>query len=235
MKQIPEAKVTDKIALLITAGGASVRFGRNKLLEVVCGKPVILHTITAFSNVKVSQIVITVSEELKKELLGMIESDSVLKNMKIKLVNGGKTRQESVFNGLQALDKDTEMVIIHDGARPLVSENVIEKCVKKALETRAAIVAVKAVDTIKEVNSDGLIISTPNRENLRCVQTPQVFDYNLILDAHKKLEGEAFSDDAGVLEKLGVPVYVTEGEYSNIKITTPSDVEVLENYLKNKA
>lgn len=226
--------MSDNIALLITAGGSSQRFGRNKLLENICGLPVIVHTILAFSEIDVSQLVITVSDELKCELQKIIEVDSVLKNMNIKLVNGGKTRQASVFNGLTALDKDTDFVIIHDGARPLVKKETVEKCLKKARETKAAIVAVKAIDTVKVVDSTGLILSTPNRDNLRYVQTPQIFDYNLILSAHKKLAGENFSDDAGLLEHIGVPVYVTDGEYSNIKITTPSDINILENYLSNK-
>lgn len=222
----------DKIALLITAGGSSVRFGRNKLLEKVCGKPIILHTIEAFTDIKVSEIVITVSSELKIALEQMILENKLLQKLNIKLVLGGETRQASVFNGLRALNKDTGFVIIHDGARPLIKKETIEKCIEKAKQTQAAIVAVKAIDTVKVVTADGLIISTPNRETLRYVQTPQIFDYNLILNAHKKLTGENFSDDAGLLEHLGIPVYITEGEYTNIKVTTRSDIQILENYLK---
>lgn len=222
----------DKIALLITAGGSSVRFGRNKLLEKVCGKPVILHTIKAFADINVSEIVITVSSELKIALEQMILEDELLQKSNIKLVLGGKTRQASVFNGLMELSRGTDFVIIHDGARPLIKKAAIEQCIEKAKQTRAAIVAVKAIDTVKVVTADGLIISTPKRETLRYIQTPQVFDYNLILDAHKKLAGENFSDDAGLLEHLKIPVYVTEGEYTNIKVTTRSDIQILENYLK---
>lgn len=224
----------DKIGVLITAGGASTRFGRNKLLEIVCGKPIILHTILAFEKINPAQIVITVSQALKNELSKLMATDETLKKLNIKLVVGGESRQDSVFNGLLEIDSDTTLVVIHDGARPLVTVDAIEKCIQKARLTKAAIIAVKAIDTIKVVDQDGLIISTPNRETLRCVQTPQVFDYNLILAAHKKLAGKNFSDDAGLLEYLGERVYIVEGEYSNIKITTPSDIRLMENYLNNK-
>ena len=226
--------MSNKVALLITAGGSSLRFGRNKLLEVVCGKPVIIHTILAFKNIELSQIVITVSKELRQELYKLIEQDNLLKKMNILLIDGGNTRQQSVFNGLKAISPDTDFVMIHDGARPLIKKNIIENCLKKAYETNAAIVAVRAIDTIKEVDSEGLIISTLNRDNLRCVQTPQVFDYNLILSAHKQLENMNFSDDSGLLEYLNEKVYVVDGDYSNIKITTPSDINILENYLREE-
>jgi len=214
-----------KIALIITAGGTSARFGRNKLLEKVNGKELILYTIDAFKNIEVTETVITVSEDLKKFLT------PIARQTNIKLVDGGKTRQESVFNGLKALDKKTEFVIIHDGARPLVKTETILNCLKTAQRTKAAIAAVKAIDTIKIVENSGLIISTPKRETLRCVQTPQIFDYKLIFEAHKKLEGQNFSDDAGMLEHLGYKVYTTEGDYTNIKITTPNDIITFNSYL----
>ena len=213
-----------KLALIITAGGTSSRYGKNKLLEKIDGKEIIFHTLDAFCGFDFSQKIITVTEELKNAIEPLIKDTE--------LVKGGKTRQESVFNGLKALSADTDFVIIHDGARPLVTKETIEKCLEKAKKTGASIVAVKAIDTIKVVDNDGLIVSTPNRETLWCVQTPQIFDYKLIFDAHKKLEGENFSDDAGLLEHLGKKVYVSEGAYSNIKITTPGDLELMKNYKK---
>ena len=211
-------------ALIITAGGTSSRFGRNKLLEKINGKEIILYTLEAFKNIKLSTTIITVSDELRENIKNIIPKN-------IKLVQGGNTRQQSVFNGLKALDNDTELVIIHDGARPLIKQHAIEQCIKKAKETKAAIVAVKAIDTIKITAPDGLIISTPQRDTLRCAQTPQIFDYNLILNAHTKLQGKNFSDDAGLLESLNIPVYTVDGEYSNIKITTQSDIQLIENAL----
>ena len=215
-----------KIALLITAGGSSVRFGRNKLLENIAGKPVIFRTIDAFSGFEFSQKVITVSQDLKQALIKTELPED------IELIDGGKNRQESVFNGLKALNNDTDFVIIHDGARPLIKPPTVEKCLFKAIETGAAIVAVSAVDTIKEVDNTGKIVSTPCRENLRYVQTPQIFDFGLILGAHKKFEGENFSDDAGLLEAMNIPVFVMGGEYSNIKITTESDIIIAEGFLR---
>lgn len=212
-----------KTALIITAGGSSRRYGKNKLIEKVLGKEVILHTLEAFSGFEFSQIVITSSEELKKYLEPVLP-------MSVKLVLGGKTRQESVFNGLKAL-APCDFVAIHDGARPLADKETIKNCLEKAYETKAAIVAVRAVDTIKIADENGLIIETPDRKRLWSVQTPQVFEYKLILDAHKKLEGGDFSDDAGLLEFLGEKVYVSEGKYTNIKITTPSDIKLMNEFL----
>lgn len=212
-------------ALIITAGGSSSRFGRNKLLERINGKEIILYTLDAFKDIELSEIIITTSEELKYIL------QPIIKNDKIKLVMGGKTRQESVFNGLIELAADTKTVIIHDGARPLVTQQTIDNCIKAVESKKAVTAAVKTIDTIKIVNKNGLIEYTPNREKLWNVQTPQVFDYNLILNAHKKLKGENFSDDACLLEKLGHNVYIEESEYTNIKITTLSDLEIVKNII----
>ena len=141
----------------------------------------------------------------------------------LKVVRGGLTRQQSVYNALSACE-NPDIVAIHDAARPLVKKSDIEKCIKKAIEKKAAILAVKAVDTIKRVDETGKIIETPDRNFLWAVQTPQIFDYKLIMDVHKNLEGLSFSDDSGMAESLGYDVYVTEGSYSNIKITTKKDL-----------
>ena len=142
-------------------------------------------------------------------------------------MRGGKTRQESVFNALKACS-NPDYVCIHDAARPLIKLENIKNCLKKAEKTGAAITAVKATDTIKKVDENGKITETPDRSKLWCVQTPQIFEYKTILSAHEKLAGKSFSDDAGMLEFLGIPVYVDEGDYSNIKITTPKDILLAE-------
>lgn len=220
-----------KIGLIITAGGSSQRFGRNKLMVNLFGQPVILRTFDAFCNLNLSQVVLTASSEFIDDYRKLFNKR---KHTNLKIIEGGKNRQESVYKGLSQIDPDTDFVIIHDGARPLIDEGSIVNCIKLAVEKKAGIVAVDAIDTIKIVDNSGKIMSTPNRETLRYVQTPQVFDYKLIKDAHERLKGENFSDDAGLLEALGVPVYVSKGVYSNIKITNPEDILIAESFLKNK-
>lgn len=213
-----------KLAVIVTAGGSSSRYGKiNKLLEKINGREVILYSIDAFLVFNPDEIVISVSESLEPEIKNLIANDKILSQKVIKTVRGGDTRQASVYNALKACDAP-DLVAIHDAARPLVQSDDIKKCIQKAVEYKAAIVAVKAIDTIKKVDDFGKIIETPERSSLWYVQTPQIFAYDLILDAHKKLAGESFSDDAGMLESLGVDVYISEGSYSNLKITTKKDI-----------
>lgn len=212
-----------KLSVIITAGGSSSRYGQaNKLLEKINDKEVILHSIEAFLAFNPVEIIVSASESLKPLI-----TDLLMKNGLdfVKVVKGGLTRQQSVFNALKSCNYQG-LVAIHDAARPLIKKDDIEKCLKRAVDTKAAIVAVRAVDTIKKTNENGVITETPDRNNLWYVQTPQIFDYSLIMDAHSTLEGLSFSDDAGMLESLGYEVCVSEGSYSNIKITTPKDIHL---------
>lgn len=211
-------------SVIITAGGNSSRFkGKNKLLFEYDGKPVIQHTVEKFLNLSfVEEIIIPTNEiflEMFKKLFRY--------NSKIKVVKGGENRQSSVFNALCVCDKNTDFVIIHDGARPFVEKNTVIKCFNSAQINLAAIVAVKTTDTIKIVNEKGFITSTPNRNELWNAQTPQIFKYDLIFKLHKKYYGENFTDDSLLCEKDKINVAIVEGEYSNIKITTEIDVKNL--------
>lgn len=208
------------ISVIIPAGGSSSRYkGGNKLLEELCGKPVILHTIEKFLKAQnVKEIIVPASESLMPVLKEMLKNLS-----NIKIVNGGKTRQESVYNGLQACSK-CDFVAIHDGARPLISVETINLAIKSALTNKAVIVGVKTIDTIKIVNKNLKIIETPNRDNLWNVQTPQIFDFETIKNAHEKLKGKNYTDDACLLEALDIEAYMFEGEYTNFKITTKEDL-----------
>ena len=215
-------------SVIVTAGGSSSRYGKtNKLLEKLNGKEVILHSIEAFFPFNPQEIIVSASESLEPVL------KNLTKNMEnIKIVRGGSTRQASIYNALKQCS-DPDIVAIHDAARPLVKKTDIDKCLQKAVATGAAIVAVKAVDTIKVVNENNKIEATPDRNTLWAVQTPQIFDYKLIFEAHEKLQGQSFSDDAGMLEYLGKEVYVSEGSRSNIKITTPEDLLIAKILYKN--
>ena len=212
---------------IITAGGSSNRFGNtNKLLEKIHSKEVIKHTIDAFLSVnEIAEIVICANLSIIDEL------KEIFKNVeKITLIEGGKTRQQSVFNGLQVLEK-CNYVLIHDGARPMITPEIIKKTIEAVQIQKALTVATKTIDTIKQVDENLKIIKTIDRSALYNTQTPQAFEYDLIKTAHEKLAGQDFTDDAGMLEHLGYNVYILEGDYKNIKITTQNDIEIAKAYL----
>ena len=218
-----------KFAVVVTAGGSSARYGKNKLLEKIDNKEVILHSIEAFLPFNPTQIVVSASKEFEPVLKQLLNNNNL---SFVQIVIGGATRQASVYNALKACD-EPDIVAIHDAARPLIKKEDIEKCLNKAIETKAAIVGVKAVDTIKQTDNNNKITSTPDRNHLWYVQTPQIFDYKIVMQAHKKFEGQGFSDDAGLVEANGKDVYITEGSYSNIKITTKKDILLAQMLYKN--
>lgn len=215
-----------KVNAIIPAGGTSSRFGnKNKLLEKIYGKEVIKYTIDAFENSNVDEIIICANINIIDELKEIFKNSP-----KVRIIEGGATRQESVFNGLNASECD--YVLIHDGARPMISTDLVNSAVEEVKTKKALTVATKTIDTIKEV-IDGKIIRTIDRAKLYNTQTPQAFEYNLIKDAHKKLYGQNFTDDAGMLEDLGQTVYILNGSYKNIKITTQNDIDIAKIYLEN--
>lgn len=214
-----------KINAIITAGGTSSRFGnKNKLLEKINGKEVIRYTVEAFCRANVDKIIICANLSITEELKEIFKDCE-----KVVITQGGTTRQESVYKGLLA---DTcDYVLIHDGARPVISTELINICVEMVKEEKALTVVTKTIDTIKEVEN-GRIVKTIDRAKLYNTQTPQAFEYNLILKAHEKFKGKNFTDDAGMLEKFGKPVYIIDGSYKNLKITTQSDIALAKIYLE---
>ena len=211
-----------KTTAIITAGGTSSRFGTgNKLLEKIYGKEVIKYTIEAFEKADVDEIIISANKSIIPELSSMFNH---------KITEGGSTRQASVYNGLKAAGQ-CDFVLIHDGARPVITPEIINRTVDLVKEKNAVSVMTKTIDTIKEVQ-DGKIIKTIDRSKLYNTQTPQAFRYDLIMSAHEKLKGQNFTDDAGMLEAMGYDVYIVDGSYKNIKITTQSDIELAKIFLK---
>ena len=208
------------IDVIITAGGSSTRFqGKNKLLYEINHKPVIVYSAELFTSLDfVREIVISSNKSIIPQLKELFADYK-----KIKITEGGNTRQQSVFNGLKACD-NPDYVIIHDGARPFVTKEIVINCLEKAKKTNAAIAAVRSIDTVKVVDETGKITDTPLRNTLWNAQTPQIFKYDLIYSLHKKYQGENYTDDARLFEKEGLPVFVVESEYSNYKITTLNDV-----------
>lgn len=213
-----------KVNAIIPAGGTSSRFGnKNKLLEKIYDKEVIRYTIEAFEKSEVDEIIICANINIIEELKEIFKN-----SQKVKIIEGGATRQESVFNGLKASECD--YVLIHDGARPMISTDLINSAIEEVKTKKALTVATKTIDTIKEV-IDGKIVKTIDRAKLYNTQTPQAFEYNLIKDAHMKLYGKNYTDDAGMLEELGQTVYILNGSYKNIKITTQNDINIAKIYL----
>ena len=214
-----------KFSAIITAGGTSSRFGdSNKLLEKINGKEIIKYTIDAFVNADVEDIVICANLSIMDVLREIFKS-----YQNVRIVEGGSTRQKSVFNGLNAVRCD--YVLIHDGARPMITPEIIKKTMDEVVSKKAISVMTKTVDTIKKVDENGKIITTIDRSQLYNTQTPQAFEYNLIKSVHEKYVDENFTDDAGMVEAGGVDVYIVEGDYRNIKVTTKSDLALAEVYL----
>lgn len=183
----------------------------------------IRYTVDAFRYANIDQIIICANLSIMEEMQELFKEYE-----NIKIIEGGQTRQASVFNGLKA--DVCDYVVIHDGARPIITTELINICVEMVKEVKALSVMTKTIDTIKEVEH-GKIVRTIDRSKLYNTQTPQAFAYDVILKAHRKFEGRNFTDDAGMVEELGEEVYIIDGSYKNIKITTQSDIDLAKIYL----
>ena len=215
----------DKFSVIITAGGTSSRYGKtNKLLEYINDKTVIEETVNKFLGFEnIDEIVICSNNSIINKL------NSMFNNNIIKIIEGGSTRQQSVYNGLKTIKN--KYVLIHDGARPLISREIIRKTMDSTIKYHAVSVMTKTTDTIKEVDADGRIIRTIDRSKLYNTQTPQGFKTLLIKTAHEQLIDGNFTDDCSMLEKLNIPVYIVEGDYTNIKITVKNDLDFAKLYI----
>lgn len=226
-----ENKINDKaLPVIIVAAGSSTRMnGIAKPFAVLKDIPVIARTLLKFQNSPyVSNIVLVTKEEYIPQMQNLCDEYMISKISDI--VEGGSNRQESVLNGLKTI-KNSNKVLIHDGARPLISEQLIERIALKLLSCDGVICAVKSKDTVKNVGADGIVKLTYNRDELYCVQTPQGADVKKYLNLLENSDLSTFTDDASILESGNIPVFVVDGEYSNIKITTPDDLALAEFYL----
>lgn len=215
----------DKFSVIITAGGTSSRYGsKNKLLEEINGKTVLEETVSKFTDFEeIDEIIIPANISIIEQIKEMFTSPI------IKITEGGDTRQGSVYNALKLVKND--YVLIHDGARPLVRRDIIAATISATIDKGAVSVMTKTTDTIKEVDSTGKIVKTIDRTKLYNTQTPQGFKTDLIRKAHSKLQGGNYTDDSSMLEELGKPVYIVNGSYTNIKITTKSDLDFAKLYI----
>ena len=214
---------------IILAAGKGRRMGEpiNKQYLNIKGYPVLYYTLKAFSQSNcIDEIIVVVAEgEMDYCMEEVIKKYDFLKVKDV--VIGGTERQDSVINGLNAAS-NCEIVLIHDGARPFITQSIISDAICYANLYGAAACGVQPKDTIKIKDSFGFSIETPEREKLFCVQTPQAFKYDLIMECHKKnrKDGVKVTDDTMVVEKYGNKVYLYEGSYNNIKVTTPEDLEI---------
>ncbi|MEJ9210763.1 2-C-methyl-D-erythritol 4-phosphate cytidylyltransferase [Bacillus smithii] len=213
--------------------GKRMRAKKNKLLMELRGLPVIVHTLKVFeSDPWCEGIILATQPEEKEIFLSLVKQHGITKVQSI--VAGGRERQHSVRSGLNML-KNCEAVLVHDGARPFITINVIHRLVDRLTEFPAAIAAVPVKDTIKK-GADGLVSETIDRSSLWSVQTPQAFRVPILLEAHEAAERDSFlgTDDSSLVERLGIPVQIVEGDYDNIKLTTPEDLFFAEAILNKR-
>ena len=225
------------VSAIIVAAGGSTRMGTagSKQFIPLLERPVIEYTLRAFQDCKlISEIVVVSREQDAQQIKEIADSNGISKVKAV--VNGGDSRAHSVKNGIAAASSGAEYYAIHDGARPLITVEEIERVCEAAFETGAATLGTPVTDTIKIVDGSDMIESTPLRSQLRAVQTPQVFEselYSFALDnAEDDLEG--FTDDCSLIEKMGGEVMVVEGNKENIKLTTPIDIIIAESILKSR-
>ena len=225
-----------RCSAVVPAAGSSTRMeGQDKLLLPLEEQPVLLHTLRALELCPYLAEIIVVTREDLIVPIGQLCRDAGLSNVR-KVIVGGATRTRSVLAGLGELSSGAELVAIHDGARPLVSQEVLETVILRAAECGAAAPAVPVKDTIKTVAEDGAVTGTPDRSTLRAVQTPQVFETDLLKAAlQSALENEVpVTDDCSAVERLGKVVYLIDGDEENLKITTPVDLVIAEAILAER-
>lgn len=219
-------------AVIVAAGSATRMGGIDKVLAELDGLPVLSRTLRAFDDHEMVDSIVVVAREDQLEKISRVCSPY----HKVRVVvPGGKSRQESVMRGIAAVPEEAELVAVHDGARPLVSKEVIEKAILKAAKFGAAAPAIAVKDTIK-VAKNGGVDQTPDRKTLFAAQTPQVFDRELLTGALQSAmeKNIALTDDCSAIEALGMTVMLTEGSEENIKITTPLDLEIAALILKRR-
>ncbi len=215
---------------IILIAGNSTRYGqnRNKNFEKVNGKSIIEYSLEEFNkNRYIDDIIIAVKESEIQNIETIIEKNE-MKN--IKIVIGGNTRKESVYNCIKNTNSD--IVIIHDGARPVIEQKYINECVENMNKFQGVTIGVKSKDTIKITDDNNIVTNSTKRSNTWIIQTPQCFNREILLKMHEKYKNEDVTDDCMLLEKDNYKVKVLEGDYTNIKITTYEDIKIIQGFLR---
>ena len=225
---MPSARPHIPCSAILVAAGSSRRMGFDKLSAVLGGVPVLRRTLEAFLAAETIDSVVIVCPEERWSLL-----DGSVFTKPVKRVDGGANRQDSVASGLAALDGGARFVAVHDGARPLVSPEDIDRCVTAAMEHRAATLARRATETMKRSDSENFSAETVSRENLWCMETPQVFEVSLLREAYAAVtaRGLTVTDEVSAVQAIGVKVKFLESRHPNLKITTPADLALAEALL----
>lgn len=225
---------------IVPAAGRGLRMGKDRpkqFLEVL-DRPILLHTLDALSKAAfLSGIILAVPQDYAGEVERLVKGERGVccADFSIKVVAGGAERQDSVFNAMRHMPDECEWVLIHDGVRPFVSTKLLERTWMRAKETGAAIAALPATDTVKRVAGERVLETLP-RETIWLVQTPQVFRKDTLREAYREARRRKWSatDDAGMVERIGVPVSVVSGERFNIKVTTPEDLRLAQFLLERR-
>lgn len=226
------------VSVIIAAAGMSNRMGSkiNKQFIAIGGKPILAHTIEKFEKCRyIDEIILVAKEEeieyCRKEIVKKYRFNKVSN-----IIRGGKERQDSVYNGILALNEKSDIVLTHDGARPFVKIENIEDGIKGTIEHGACVIGVPVTDTIKVVGENKTIDSTPQRSLLWAAQTPQCFLKDLLIKGYENAIDDGFvgTDDSSIVERIGYDVKMVMGSYENIKITTPEDIILAESLFKDK-
>ena len=216
-------------AVIVAAGRGSRMGGVDKTFAPLLGAPLIAHTVERFeTHPAIGEIALVLAAESVERGRELAASRGWRKVTQV--CAGGTRRQDSVYNGLTALSP-CELVMVHDGARPCLDAATLERGIRAAAEHGAAVAGTPVKDTIKRITPELVVEDTPERASLWAAQTPQVFPYELLLEAHRRCEGD-FTDDAAMVESLGYPVRMFEGTYENIKVTTAGDLVIAEAFLR---
>ncbi len=218
---------------IILVAGNSTRFGqnRNKNFELVNGKSILSYSINAFNNNKyIDDIIVVIKQDDKETVQKIIDEQET--NKKIDLVIGGISRQESVYNAIRTTTSD--IVIIHDGARPAIKQEYINKSIEEMSNFKGVTIGVKSKDTIKITDDNGIVVNSTKRSNTYVIQTPQCFDREILLKLHEKYKETEVTDDCMLLEKGGYEVKIIEGDYTNIKVTTYDDMNIISQFLRSE-
>ena len=230
-----KSPVKDYCTVVVVAAGSSQRMGKDKILMQLGDRPVVAHTLKAFQDSDViDEIIVVTRFESIQEIADICNAYGISKASKI--VRGGKTRAESSLIGVCEASDEATVIAIHDGARPFPSSELIERAVRAAYDNNAVTPAISATDTVRILNSKGAVASTPDRDTVALIQTPQVFNADIIKGALTKAidKNTKLTDDCSAVEAIGVKVTVVAGELTNIKLTSAMDIYVAEKILADR-
>lgn len=222
----------NKVTGIILTAGNSVRYGKSKNFEKINNKEILTYSILAFNDCEqVNDVLLVIRKEDENRVNDILKSINL--NKKIGIVYGSNTRQGSVYNALNNTNSD--IVVIHDGARPCIKKDYIIECIKEIKNYDGVTIGVKSKDTVKITDDNNNVISTTPRVNTWIIQTPQCFKKDILLEMHNKYKNnDSITDDCMLLEKDNYNVKIIKGDYSNIKLTTKEDLNILKEYLENK-